>query len=101
MSKQATQPLPPPHERPTREQLLQLMRERILVLDGAYGSAFQNYSLSEEAFRGESYADHDHPLQGNHDILNLTQPQIVAEVILAAALLFSASRWPDTGPETD
>ena len=75
MSKQATQPLRPPHERPTREQLLQLMRERILVLDGAYGSAFQNYSLSEEAFRGESYADHGHPLQGNHDILNLTQPQ--------------------------
>ena len=80
MSKQATQPLPPTHERPTREQLLQLMRERILVLDGAYGSAFQNYSLSEEAFRGESYADHGQPLQGNHDILNLTQPQIVAEV---------------------
>ena len=62
------------------QRLLQLMRERILVLDGAYGSAFQNYSLSEDAFRGESYANHGHPLQGNHDILNLTQPQIVAEV---------------------
>lgn len=80
MPKQATQPLPPLHERPTRERLLEIMQHRILVLDGAYGSAFQNYSLSEEAFRGESYADHDHPLQGNHDILNLTQPQIVAEV---------------------
>lgn len=80
MPKQATQPLPPLHEPPTRERLLEIMQHRILVLDGAYGSAFQNYSLSEEAFRGESHADHDHPLQGNHDILNLTQPQIVAEV---------------------
>ncbi|NCF43379.1 MAG: methionine synthase [Proteobacteria bacterium] len=66
--------------RPTRASLLALMRQRILVLDGAYGSAFQGYSLAEEAFRGEQYADHDYPLQGNHDILNLTQPAIVAEV---------------------
>ena len=41
---------------------------------------FKNYSLSEEEFRGEQYADHEHPLQGNHDILNITQPSIVAEV---------------------
>ena len=75
-----TKPRMIPHQRPTREQLLLLMQERILVLDGAYGSAFQNYSLSEEAFRGEQYADHEHPLQGNHDILNITQPSIVAEV---------------------
>ena len=59
---------------------MDLMRLRILVLDGAYGSAFQGYALSEEAFRGEQYAQHDHPLQGNHDILNITQPDIVAQV---------------------
>ena len=75
-----TKPRMIPHQRPTREQLLLLMQERILVLDGAYGSAFQNYSLSEEAFRGEQYADYEYPLQGNHDILNITQPSIVAEV---------------------
>ena len=68
------------HRRPTREALVDLMRLRILVLDGAYGSAFQGYALSEEAFRGEQYAQHDHPLQGNHDILNITQPDIVAQV---------------------
>ena len=44
------------------EALVDLMRLRILVLDGAYGSAFQ-YALSEEAFRGEQYAQHDHPPQ--------------------------------------
>ena len=75
------QSLPPLHERPTRKRLMQIMQHRILVLDGTYGSAFQNWSLSEEASRGESYADHDHPSQRYHDIfLNLTQPQIVAEV---------------------
>lgn len=68
------------HKRPSRECLLALMSQRILVLDGAYGSAFQGYNLAEEAFRGEPYAHHDHPLQGNHDILNITQPAIVAEV---------------------
>ncbi|HCG71459.1 MAG TPA: methionine synthase [Gammaproteobacteria bacterium] len=67
-------------KRPSRETLLALMSQRILVLDGAYGSAFQGYNLAEEAFRGEQYAHHDHPLQGNHDILNITQPAIVAEV---------------------
>lgn len=68
------------HQRPTRQTFIDLMSQRILVLDGAYGSAFQGYALSEEAFRGRQYADHDHPLQGNHDILNITQPGIVAEV---------------------
>lgn len=69
-----------PRNRPTRQSLLALMQQRILVLDGAYGSAFQGYHLTEEAFRGDAYATHSHPLQGNHDILNLTQPAIVAEV---------------------
>ena len=36
--------------------------------------------MSEEAFRGEQYADHEHPLQGNYDIFNITQLNFVAEV---------------------
>ena len=76
----ATANTPEHHHRPSRQALEDLMRQRILVLDGAYGSAFQGYGLSEEAFRGQQYAEHDHPLQGNHDILNITQPAIVAEV---------------------
>ena len=64
----------------TRSMLVQMMQRRILVLDGAYGSAFQGYKLSEEAFQGERFADLGQPLQGNHDILNLTQPEIVAQV---------------------
>ena len=69
-----------PDQRPTREQLLPLMQEQFLILEVAYGSAFQNYSLSDGVFRGEQYADHEHSLQGDHDIINITQPNIVAEV---------------------
>ncbi len=71
---------PVSNPRVTRATLQQLMQQRILVLDGAYGSAFQGYKLPEEAFRGTRFAQSKYPLQGNHDLLNLTQPDIVAEV---------------------
>lgn len=80
MPKHATKPLPPLHERLTRARLMEIMQHQMLVLDGAYRSAFQNYCLPEQASRGESYAHHDQPLQEDHDIMNFTQPQIVAEV---------------------
>ena len=56
------------------------MQRRILLLDGAYGSAFQQLGLDEDAFRGRRLADHAQALQGNHDILNLTQPEIVMDI---------------------
>ena len=56
------------------------MRERILILDGAYGTALQGYALTEEDYRGDRFSDHESPVQGNHDMLNLTQPHIVQEV---------------------
>ena len=56
------------------------MRERILILDGAYGTALQGYQLSEEAYRGEILLDHDTPQLGNHDLLCLTRPEVVQEV---------------------
>ncbi len=61
-------------------QLQQLIQQRILLLDGAYGTAFQGYKLEESAYRGQRFADHHLPLQGNHDILCLTCPDIVEEV---------------------
>jgi 5-methyltetrahydrofolate--homocysteine methyltransferase len=57
-----------------------LIYERIVCLDGAYGSALQGYQLDEDDFRGKRFEDHDSPLKGNHDILCLTQPGIVQEV---------------------
>ena len=58
----------------------QLIKEKILVLDGAMGTMIQQYKLQEEDFRGEQFKDHHKDLKGNSDILCLTQPQIIQEI---------------------
>ena len=76
------------HQPPSKQTQLQtLMEQRILLLDGAYGTAFQGYQLEEEAYRGERFAEHDLPLKGNHDILCLTCPEIVEEVHRSLSLI--------------
>ncbi len=60
--------------------LEQILQERILVLDGAMGTILQRYKFTEEDFRGERFKDWEHPLQGNNDLLSLTQPKALAEV---------------------
>jgi 5-methyltetrahydrofolate--homocysteine methyltransferase len=64
-------------QRPT---LAQVMRERILVLDGAMGTLIQAHGLSEAEFRGERFAVHASDLQGNNDLLSLTQPEVIAGI---------------------
>jgi len=64
----------------TRARLDALLRSRIAVLDGAWGVLLQSRGLTEEQFRGKRFADHDHDVKGDPDLLNLTQPQVVAEV---------------------
>ncbi|MCX4241074.1 methionine synthase [Paraliomyxa miuraensis] len=56
------------------------LRERILFLDGAMGTALQDYRLDEAAYRGDRYEHHPRDLRGNHDVLVLTQPHVVREV---------------------
>jgi 5-methyltetrahydrofolate--homocysteine methyltransferase len=60
--------------------LMDALDQRILVLDGAMGTMLQQYKLQEEDFRGERFANHDSDLKGNHDILNLTRPDVVKAV---------------------
>jgi len=57
-----------------------VLKERILVLDGAMGTMLQRYKFQEEDFRGERFKDWEHPLQGNNDLLSLTQPEAIATV---------------------
>ncbi|WP_273567896.1 homocysteine S-methyltransferase family protein [Maribacter halichondriae] len=57
-----------------------ILKERILVLDGAMGTMLQRYKFQEEDFRGDRFKDWEHPLQGNNDLLSLTQPEAIAEV---------------------
>lgn len=58
----------------------ELLKQRILVLDGAMGTMIQQYQLDEEAFRGERFKDHPRALKGNNDLLSLTQPDIIKAI---------------------
>jgi 5-methyltetrahydrofolate--homocysteine methyltransferase len=60
--------------------LHEVIENRILVLDGAMGTMLQQYELEEKDFRGDRFEDHTHDLKGNHDILNVTRPDIVKAV---------------------
>lgn len=57
-----------------------ILKDRILVLDGAMGTMLQRYKFQEADFRGERFKDWEYPLQGNNDLLSLTQPEAIAEV---------------------
>ena len=61
-------------------QLQALMAERILVMDGAYGTMIQRYKLDEAAYRGTRFADWPSDLKGNNDLLSLTQPALIREI---------------------
>ena len=61
-------------------QLKALMAERILVMDGAYGTMIQRYKLDEAAYRGTRFADWPSDLKGNNDLLTLTRPDVITEI---------------------
>src|SRR6266850_2279618 len=58
-----------------------LLRERIVLLDGAMGTMIQQYKLSEAEYRGERFRDwKGKDLKGSLELLNLTQPQVIEEI---------------------
>jgi 5-methyltetrahydrofolate--homocysteine methyltransferase len=67
-----------------------VMRERILILDGAMGTMIQRYKLDEAAYRGNGgnetgqfagrFINHPSDLKGNNELLSLTQPQVIREI---------------------
>ena len=60
--------------------LLRLLRERIVILDGAMGTMIQTYRLEEAAYRGERFRDWPRDVQGNNDLLSLTRPDVIQEI---------------------
>ncbi len=61
--------------------LAALLRERIVVLDGAMGTMVQRYKLSEEQYRGERFARHPAKhLKGDLELLQLTHPEVIEEI---------------------
>lgn len=58
----------------------ELLKSRILVLDGAMGTMIQRHKFSEEDYRGERFKDYPQPLQGNNDLLSITQPNAILDI---------------------
>ena len=57
-----------------------ILKERILVLDGAMGTMIQRHKFTEKDYRGNRFKDYEYPLQGNNDLLSLTQPDTIREI---------------------
>jgi len=60
--------------------LADLLRRRILILDGAMGTMVQRYKLEEKDFRGTILKDHGHDQKGNNDVLVLTRPDVIGAI---------------------
>lgn len=56
------------------------LEKRILIIDGAMGTMIQRYTLTEEDFRGERFANHTCDVKGNNDLLNITRPDIIKAI---------------------
>ena len=57
-----------------------IIKNRILVLDGAMGTMIQSYGLTEDDFRGQRFADSNVEMKGNNDMLNITRPDIILDI---------------------
>jgi 5-methyltetrahydrofolate--homocysteine methyltransferase len=60
--------------------LEELLKQRILILDGAMGTMIQKYRLQEDDFRGNRFKNHTIDLKGNNDLLSITRPDIIKEI---------------------
>ncbi len=70
----------PQHRPDATAALSAILSERIMVLDGAMGTAIQRDRPDEAGYRGERFADHPSDLVGNNDLLTITQPQIIRSI---------------------
>jgi 5-methyltetrahydrofolate--homocysteine methyltransferase len=58
----------------------EILKSRILVLDGAMGTMIQRYKLEDHDYRGERFRDWSHDVKGNNDLLSLTRPDVIKEI---------------------
>ena len=70
----------PQHRPDATAALTAILSERIMVLDGAMGTAIQRDRPDEAGYRGERFADHPSDLIGNNDLLTLTQPDLIRAI---------------------
>ncbi|MFT3954544.1 MAG: homocysteine S-methyltransferase family protein [Piscinibacter sp.] len=60
--------------------LPEILKRRIVVLDGAMGTMIQRYKLGEADYRGERFKDHAKDLKGNNELLQFTRPDVISEI---------------------
>src|SRR6202012_2133431 len=76
------------------------LEKRVLVIDGAMGTMIKQYKLEEKDFRGKRFADWHKDLQGNNDLLSITQPGIIKtihkEYLKAGADIIETNTFSDT-----
>ena len=58
----------------------EIVKEKILILDGAMGTEIQKYNLTEEDFRGDRFRDVPGMMKGNNDMLNITRPDVISDI---------------------
>ena len=64
----------------TQADFEKLLRERILLLDGGMGTMIQAFELGREDYHAGAFADHDHELKGDSDLISLTRPDVLREI---------------------
>ena len=62
------------------QQLPEILKQRIVILDGAMGTMIQRYKLTEADYRGERFAHHHVDVKGNNELLLLTRPDVIREI---------------------
>ena len=64
----------------TKKDIQEVLKNRVLVLDGAAGTMIQQYKLDEKGYRGSRFADFPYDVKGNNDLLCLSRPEIITEI---------------------
>ncbi len=63
-----------------KRDIREIIKEKILILDGAMGTEIQKYNLTEEDFRGDRFGDLPGQMKGNNDMLNITRPDVISDI---------------------
>ena len=63
-----------------KRNIKEILKERILILDGAMGTMIQRHNFSEEDYRGEQFKEYHTSVKGNNDMLSLTQPEAIKDI---------------------
>jgi len=64
----------------SKANIINILNERIMILDGAMGTMIQKHELVEDDYRGEEFSEHNSELRGNNDLLSLTRPELISQI---------------------